>query len=444
MSNQGSMSPIVPGAPSQDVTAVFKPPVVTALSITEYSEIMGINPIQFWSGNSYGLFPSTGCTDRWRQYAWQDEQKTSRDELAREILQAELDIAAELGYMPGPVWIEGATINYPKYYKPGWTTGSGRKVDGYFKNVKLKYGKMLSAGVRATEYVASATFASGSISLIDEDNDGFAETAFISVATTHTSPYAHKVYYSNMDGDQEWEIRPANTKKIDAGTLEIRIPVWLLFKPELLAAMPGEDGYVDIDPTDVGNLVEAVDIYHETADPSSGNYFHWNESNQMIDDTEHTTQLCAIEGVVTHRVVDNVSVTPVTYDAGTGKFTNAQFSVAREPDHVELAYYGGDYYEDSRRGVRAVPPDLAQAIMKLATARLPRPLCNSCQNVEDLEKRLRTDLAYSVDGTTGDVRFVTADVLRNPFGTKVGEVEAWSIVKNRIKTGDLNPKVAVF
>jgi len=444
MSNTGQMVPIVPGSPSLAVTPNFIPPEVTALSLLEYAEIMGINPVQFMSGNSAGYFPSTGCTDRWRQYAWQDEDKTSRDELAREIRQAELDIAAALGYMPGLTWYDGQLISYPKYYKRAWTTVQGRQVNGRYKSVKLKHGKLFVAGLRSATYVNSASFAAGSMVLTDDDGDGFDETCVITVSTTYTSPYEHKLYYSGMDGGEEWELRPATTKSVSGGYLEMRVPVWLLFKPELLAALPGEDGFTDIDPSNVNNLVEAVDVYYETADPSQGNLFHWNESNQLVDDTTHTTQLAAVEGVVVHRTVSDVSVTPASYDSGTEEFTVEQFTVPREPDYVELAYQGGDYYEDFRRGMRIVPHDLAQAIAWMATARLSRPLCTSCENIKAKEKRLRTDLAYSVDGTTGDVRFVTVNILRNPFGTRLGEVDAWNIVKNRIKDGDISPDVGVF
>lgn len=444
MSNQGSMSPILPGAPSSDITSVYMPPEVTALSLLEYALIMGINPIQFMSGTTEGLFPSTGCTDRWRQYAWQDEDKTSRNELAREIKQAELDIASELGYLPGFNWQTDERLTYPKFYKRAWTTVSGTAVDGYYKSIKPKYGRFVSGGVRSVELIATATFLSGDISLVDEDLDGFAETAFLSIATTFTDPYAHKIFFSNQAGAEEWEIRPVNTRRIIGGVLEVRIPVYLLFRPELLAALPGDDGFTDIDPTLISNLVDSVDVYHETVDPSQGNLFHWNQSTLAKDDTEHTTQLIALEGKVIHRDTSMVTVTPATYDAGTGKFTVQKFSIGREPDYMNLSYLCGDYVADDRRGTNVVPSDLAHAIVNLATARLPRPLCVQCQNVKDKEERLRTDLSYSVDGRSGDVRFVTADVLRNPFGTKLGEVEAWKIVKRRIEQGDISPKVAVF
>ncbi len=441
----GVGTPISPGSPPSGLlTPTYKPPVVTALSLSEYAAIMGVNPIQFMSGSTLGLFPNTGCTDRWRQYPWQDEAKVSRDELAREILQAERDIASQLGYYPGLLWREGETINYPKYFKRGYTTVSGTNVAGYYKIVRPKYGKIVEPGTRQVEFIASAVYGSINYSLVDEDGDGFNETALISVPTSYTSTYRHKVYFTGKDGKPEWEIRPATNKQISLGTLEIRIPVWLLFDPELLAAFPGEKGFQDLDPSVIANLVNTVDVYYETTDPSDGNLFHWNESAQLRDDIEHTTQLAALEAQVTHRVKDIVSVTPALYDAGTQKFTPTTFAVAREPDYVEISYLSGDFEQDERTGLWAVPSDLAQAITFITTARLSRPLCVQCQNVKDKERRLRTDLAISVDGETAEVRFVTRDILRNPFGTKLGEVEAWRIIKDRIEDGEIAVKAAAF
>lgn len=430
------------GSPGTGTFALYKPPVRTALSLAEYADIIGINPIQFLSGNSSSYFPSTGCTDRWRQYAWQDEDKVSRDELAREIQLAELDIASELGYYPGYHWIENERRTYPRHYRKKWTTAQGLDLRGYYKSVKLKYGKFIGAGVRDAEFVASASFLGSTMQLKDEDDDGFNETLFITVATSYTDPYAHKVYLPGMNGNPLWEIRPATTKEISGGNIEFRIPVWLFFDPDVLAAFPGSDGFQDLDPSDVANLVSEVDIYYETVDPSQGNLFYWLESGQLQDDTGETTQEVCVEG----KLVDSghVTVTPAEYDAAESAFTVQPFTVAREPDYVELSYLSGDYQADIRSGEKRVPDDLAKAIAWMATARLPRPLCTQCQNIKDKEKRLRTDLAFSVDGETGDVKFVTLNVLRSPFGTKIGEVEAWMIIKDRIKDGDVAPRVAVF
>jgi hypothetical protein len=424
---------------SPGVISTFKPPVVTALSLAEYANLMGINPIQFMSGLSNAVFPSTGCTDRWRQYPWQDEDKTSRDELAREIHQAEKDIAAQLGYWPGRLWTEGEFVVYPHYYKRAWTSASGTNVAGYYKSVSPKHGKFIDQGVRSVELVGTAT-----VLPVDEDGDSYEETALLSIATSYTNPYELKVFYAGEGGAQEYEIRPVTEKSISGGTLEIRLPVWLLFKPELLAAMPGSDGYQELDPFDQNNLVETVDIYRVTVDRSQGNLFHWNGSSTLADDVVNTTQTIALEPKVEHRIVSAVTLTPATYNAGADSFAVAQFAVAREPDQIELAYLSGDFQADAKAGEYRVPDDLAQAIMSMATARLSRPLCSQCQNVQEKEKRLRFDMALSVVGDSSDVRFVRPDVLRCPFGTRVGEVTAWDIVRARTKEGDIAPQVAAF
>jgi len=440
--NVGVGTPIPGGGPGTGNFILYRPPVWTALSLAEYAEIIGINPIQFMSGDSTNYFPSTGCTDRWRQYAWQDEAKVSRDELAREIRQAELDIASTLGYYPGQVWTTGEKINYPRHYRRKWTTSSGLDVRGYYKSVKLKYGKFEAAGVRSVTFVSSASFSGGSMQFKDEDGDGFNEMVEITVGTSETDVSAHKVYFPGMNGDPLWEIRPATKKEISGGSLVITVPVWLLFDPDKLGAFPGPDGFTDLDPSVVSNFVSEVDVYYESVDVSTGNLFYWTESTQLVDDTDLTTQSVCVEG----KLVDegHVSVTPAEYSVAESTWSVQPFAVAREPDYVELSYLSGAYETDMRSGEKRVPSDLAKAIAWIATARLPRPLCTQCQNIKDKEKRLRTDYAMSASGETGDVRFVSIDVLRSPFGTKIGEYEAWMIIKDRIKDGDVAPRVAVF
>lgn len=424
---------------SMPVESTYKPPVWTSLSLAQYAEIMGINPIQFMSGASNVLFPSTGCTDRWRQYPWQDPDKASREELAREIHQAEKDIAAELGYWPGLLWTEGERIAYPKYYKPSWTRAAGTTVTGRVKSIVPRFGKFIAQGVRSAELIGNAN-----VVLSDEDGDGYKETATITQATSYTDPYEHRIFLAGESGKAEFEIRPVTTKVISGGTLTITLPVWLLFEPTKLAAFPGSDGFQNLDPFDAANIVDTVDVYRITADPSQGTQFTWSETGTLVDDIGPTTQMAALEPQISHRIVDAVTVTPATYDAGTGLFTQTQFSVGREPDYVELAYLSGDFVADSRSGEYKLQTDLARAIAWMATARLPRALCTQCETLQATEKRLRFDLAVSVDGSTSNVRFVSPDVLRCPFGTRQGEVYAWSVVRTRFKEGDVAPSVAVF
>lgn len=434
----GVGTPIVPGTPGASAIGLYQPPVVTALSLAEYGAIMGLNPIQFMSGSATGLFESTGCSDKWMQYSWQDEARTSRDELAKEIQQAELDIASELGYYPGQEWTENESQPYPKYFKHKYTTASGINLAGYYKSVQLARGKFISAGARSVDLIGQATYAEGTLEFLDEDGDSFAETAKITLATTESSIYNHKVFIADQDGLAEWEVRPVWSKELSGDNIIIRLPIWLLFVPEKLAAFPGSTGFSELDPSVLSNLVDSIDVYYETADPATECTLYWYET----DDPSPTTQAAHLQGKYPN--IGSVSVLPATYDAVTKAFTIVAFTEYREPDRVEANYLSGDYKQDPIRGMNVVPDDLAKAIVWMATARLNRPLCTACENIMAKEKHLRTDLSFQTRGEGNELHFVSPEVLTCPFGTRVGEVEAWRIVKARIKEGDVVADVALI
>lgn len=441
MSGTGTMAPNTGNLPPTTEPTIFRPPVVTALSLAEYASIMGINPIQFMSGNSFGYFPSTGCTDRWMQYAWQDEAKVSRDELAREIQQAEKDIAAALGYYPGEKWITSDKIPYPRYHKRPWTGATGQSVRGYHKTIRLKNGMFVANGVRSATLVDTVEIGAG-ITFLDQDGDSLNETAVITCSTTHASVYKHRLFFEGHGGLPEYEIRPAIYKAIAGGVITIHIPVWQLFRPDLLGAFPGPDGFTDLDPSDTNNLVSEIDVYYIDSDPSVASYAHWNQGDVYFDtigETSQTVHLSPLE-----IVNGEVAVKPGVWDVTNLVFTGTNWSVYREPDYVKASYLSGDFIEDPISGEWRVPDDLAKAITWMATARLSRPLCILCQNVKDKEEKLMMDLSFTARGETGDVRFVTPRAIRNPFGTKVGELEAWGIIQARLNSGPVSRKSAAL
>jgi hypothetical protein len=63
----------------------------------------------------------------------------------------------------------------------------------------------------------------------------------------------------------------------------------------------------------------------------------------------------------------------------------------------------------------------ANTIAILATARLERPPCQ-CANVQNLFEKLRTDITQNDRSMSF---FVTPEIVRNPLGTRYGEVLAW-------------------
>lgn len=428
------MEPIV-GAPT--VVPNYKPPVKTILSLARYAEIMGINPIQFMSGTDTGiLFPTTGCTDRWWHFPWQDSNKVSRTDIAMEIKRAEQDITSQLKYFPGPNWIEEEEQPYTKYHRRELTAMRGFTPNGQYKSVNLKYGKHVAFGKRAVSLVA----ADAGVIYTDDDGDGFSETATIMVPTSLTNACEIKVYHPGYLGNELYEIRPIKTKQITGGNAIITFDVWYLFKLSLQSAWPGSSvtGPAPIDATDSDSYVTSVDVYREYADPAEQCTLYWEGAPYSYCDScggtgcpscDSITQVACIQPRSEFR--NSVVVIPAIYDSGS--FTPSTFCAGREPDRVKVSYMSGDY--EILNGCREVPDDLAQAIAYIATARLSRPLCTDCENVSAKEQYLSTDLIYITRGESNDTKFVTREVSNCPFGTTRGEVEAYRIIKRRQRQG---------
>jgi hypothetical protein len=441
----GIGTPITPGIGTGIVHLV--PQVFTLLPLPDYARYMGINPIQFMSARAPTLFADSGCTDRWRQYSWQDDEKASREELALEISRAERDIAKELGYWPGRTFIEDEELEYPQFHRKGYVGRYGHDANHQQKSVKLRYGKFISGGKRATTLLGTATTGSGSLQYEDNDGDGYAETARITVATNLTDPCEVKVYFNGKDGQKEWEIRPLKTKEISGGNFEATVDSWLLLDPALLFAFPGTNptGFQDIDAEDINNYVTDVDVYREYVDPTEQCYLMWEGSDTCVcggtgcSVCGYSTQAACL--TPREKLSGTVNPTPGTYDPANDIWLYAELSEGYEPKKVRASYYSGAS-ELHYSGCYGVPNDLALAITYMTTARLARPLCTNCETLRKREEELKEDLIFITPG--GDAtRFVTKEILNCPFGTKYGELQAWRIVKSRKGVGDLNVHVAL-
>lgn len=443
MSGTGSMTPI--SVPATDIA--YQPLQYTLLPLPDYARIIGINPIQFMSGYAVDYFPNSGSTDRWVQYSWQDDQKVSREDLAVEIARAERDIASIMRYWPAPVWGEDEEVPYPQFYRKDYVAQYGHSIDGTMKSVKLGYGKFIEGGKRAVTLVGQATLAGGSLEFLDIDGDGFNETARVTVATSLTDPCELKVYFSNKEAAKEWEVRPLKSKYISGGYFVALIDAWLLFDPDLLCALPGTSvtGYAGLDAEDSSNYVTQVDVYREYNDPTDQCVMLWQGASAC----ECGGTGCPVCGFATQNgclvaksSVDGlVSVVPATYS--NGEWTEDSFDQGYEPQKILASYKSGLREVDSRTGCWGMPSDIATAVAYMATARLDMPLCTSSETLKRKQEQLQEDLIFISPG--GDAtRFVTREVLNCPFGTRYGELEAWRIVRARLKNpSERNVDVAI-
>lgn len=402
------------------------------LSLDRYCNLIGIDPIRFFQGQT-ALRNGTSCSDIFYQFAWQGDQRISREELRQAISQAESDLIKAVGYFPAPQW-HSETVDYPQFYQKEYRGTSGYQSNGFVnKSVNTTYGKLISGGVRATTKIDSANVTRNSD--IDTTGDSFNDTAVFTVTDIDFSICELQSFvkeYSALDAantrtdpgssgaDNYWRVRESS-KTLSGTTATVYIPVYLLFKPQLQRQINADV----IDADDSNSYVDTIEFYRVYNDTSSQATLLWVTESSCSDvGCAYTTQAACL------RRVNNRSgmfaVSPGTYSATTGQFSQTCFTQNREPDKVIINYYSGSV-DQNTRNCDNLSYFWAMNIAILATSRLRKSIC-SCENVLRQVEKWQEDLALTNDVRSYSINF---DDLSNPFGTTYGSVLVWNRIKNR-------------
>jgi len=419
--------------------------IPTLLPLDSYARFLGINPAHFNGGYADKIMPITAsCSQVYWQHAWQAGDRVSREDLAQEIAIAEREIAELLGFWPAPVWIEDEMHEFPRHHRRD-VFGDGRNVRGFRKSLIAKWGKFIEQGMRATTLLGNPTIAGGTMVFSDDDGDGFAETVTLTLLNIPDHPlYEYRVYFANQSGARDWEVRPLRSvTRSGAGILVIRLWSWQVIDPARWEAFPDLDtGEKAIKLTDAV-YVDELEIRREFNDPTQVSARFFWEPESLISPFDCTScggsgcPTCSLtyqDGCVHVRDVDSgiVVPTPAAYDSGLGQWDSRAFTLDREPDMVKIFYRAGDLDDRFLAGeiLEPMPILWQKAIAYLATSRIERPFC-TCTNVQALQMRLRVDLSQA--DPDGPSYQTTEELLRNPLGTRRGEVDAWKMVRKLSK-----------
>lgn len=424
--------------------------IATLLSLDRWASILGINPAHFngaYSDISMAL--TEACQEIWFQHAWQATDRVSREDVAAAIMEAEADIAKVLGYWPAPKWMVEEVHQYPQFYRPDYGTYGMIGSSGKPITLRADYGRVIAPGRRAVTRIALAS----SVAYTDADLDGAMDTATITCATTATNIGEVKVYWAGHGGAPEWEIRQPRTKTLAAGTFTATYWVWQLLDPDLWEALLPAGGLTAIDfmlvtvPPIYDNLVATVDVYREfndVTDVSATVYWEPTADSASCGCSGSGCSACLLttqDGCVHVSDSRNGLLAPAIaeYTLADDTWTSLAPAVSRDPDFVKISYYAGELDDAYKSGTAWEPLSnwWAQTIAYLAAARLEKPVCD-CQYVSRKVNELQRDLSFSnADGAYG----MDPGLLRNPFGTRYGEVYAWrrvsSLAQKRAKVAIL-------
>ena len=438
-------SGVTPGA-DPDINQAYPLPY-TWLSKDQYARVMGIPPMPFNTAvalntsGEYVMDASGACDDFWYRHDWQDFDKVSHESLLLTIKQCEDELMEAVGWPLAPTWIVEEVQDYQRHHRRDMY-GSGLDVRGGYKSLTLDYGKVIAGGRRAV--AAAGTTANQTVTYYDLDSDGFFETARLAVTTTITNPLSIKVYFKNTDGDPEWEIRPCRTISIAAGVATIDFYTWQMIDPDVLVSLPANDensGLISITGNPPANVVAEVDVYREYNDTTTySSQFMWAASphgaagwcpscsGSGCDACGLTYQNGCLD--VISPQIGEVAPWPGTYDSDNSDWDHAALTICREPDMVKIWYYAGEYNQTflKSREFDPLSRQWQRIIARMATSRLDRPVC-SCGQLQAQVEHLRKDMAMT---TGGESRMLSFAYLENPFGTRVGEIEAWRFVSGLV------------
>ncbi len=380
----------------------------TLLSLQDYAAIMGMDALRLAGGVS-AIKPSGRCDDIWFEYDWQDDaDKVSRDQLLHEIAVAEYDIATVLRWWPGPVWVADERQPYPHHARVevGWRRSS--------LTLRSMWGHVLYPGVRSQIAIAPASVTRAAAD-IDADGDGFLELAHFTVTPpTGTLPAELRAFFKNFDAldadncrtdpgttgaTPEWEVYPLQCRA-NGATIEVYVPVWWLFRPQLRYGMTA--AIIDADSAD--SYVDTLQFYRETVDATYSAQIAWLPEWDA--------------GTTTANLVAHLRqpLTGMLHLSGADMVDSSLCGYGTTPHEVRLWYAAGAPVLDHF---------WQECIAYLTTARLTRPLC-SCGSLAQRVEYWQQDLSK----TGESVGYQTSPAtLTNLFGTRRGEDYVWKRIQ---------------
>lgn len=408
----------------------------TKLPIDRWAEILGMDPRHFNQITTPAKTVTT-CDVVWKQYAWQENNQISREDVALGVLQAERMIEDYVGYHLVPSWEVDERVTVTKAAIPEVINASLLNARRFPMTFKTRRGHIVSGGIEGKTLLQ----ANAPVTYEDLDGDDYPETATVLAAVpAGTLPQEIAVFVPGEDGHDEWELRPLNnplTRRRSVsvvGTVAtIVMQRELLVDPDLQSALnPGPvDGNMDM------NFLSTVDVYRRFNDPQQQVTLMWSprEGDSCACPSGTTCPTCAHNLQVGCLIAQDFrqgifSFRPATFDATTQTFNSASAIIGRNPDHLRVWYYSGlqDQVRDAPRLEMERQWELAVTYLSLTL--MTRTLCG-CENVKEFSKKMTEDVAANVATDGLSLSYQLPDrVLQSPWGTQRGAIFAWRLANS--------------
>lgn len=410
----------------------------TLTPINEFARLFSINPVSFFGVDikACGLADLNVCCETWSESSW--DGRLSRELLRDKIDCAEKEIQLILGMPIAPTWVSEDFFIGPT------VSPQGKLLRTLSFNVLTK--GIISPGVRGLKRV---TTGQTTLSVADNDGDTFYETATFTFTNVRKFDLDQiKFYLPGYPGQNSYSVEPIRNSvsyNPDTYTLTASFLTWYLVKPELLegSVLRGrstvnlccsedlnDSPLLDCESEVKEKLVEGLEIYQEFNDCSANSaWLRYRPSVCCKCDSDVCMPDCTcirpyVEGCI---IIEEGSSGYVTVNP---LYDNPCCPCPRSYDSVCLNFYAGCCGEIECSLLR-------KAALYIAAARMPEPCgCDVCS----INTVSMTGMAKFVNKPEdGNEWELTESMLsETPFGTRLGEVLAWQIIKQIIKKKSIN------
>lgn len=392
------------------------------LPLDTWRDYISYHPWHFW-GMSNALIPvQSACNVLVRERSYYDSDAAGRADIRRAIDDTVEKFVRVARFRPAPQYVVEESIPIdprPQLHQMAWGGGlipgvipvaaNAWWTGGGYAKVQLREGWIRALGVEDLALLGTRV-----VAYSDPDGDGLDELFTATILTTVTDPAELAVYFAAADrlnsepaGDTN-RIEPVRIS-ISGGTATITGPAWLLVKPILYQGFGQAAG--GLDPDDASIFVTTMDVYHRTTDTAS-----------PVTITAVSGGACCASSTET-----SIATTATIEDARNGILSLSGLCGCGAAKRVTVRYLAGYPLVD-----RQMAAAWATVMTKFATAELNRKICG-CDEGNQAVFALQFDLAL-IDGMAKVKYALSPADQNNPFGTRLGQIEAWRAVRHAYHT----------
>lgn len=416
------------------------------LPLDTFRQRISYHPWHFWGLSNATIPVQSNCNTLVYEYAWLMADQMGRNEVRQAIGDAEARLREHMNYSVGRRFVvETVPYSRPALADHQYLYSAGG--DLRWLSVRASEGMIRNAGVEAFETLDAAAV----VTYSDPDGDGINELWTVTIAGVSSTLNLDQVavYFSSSDrlngeakGDR-WLIQPIKAS-LSGTTLTIKGDAWLMVKPLKYQGFTP----ATLDPSTSGNFVTEVEVYRRYCDPDGQTTS--NAQAVLVWETAPYPAFCSATGnnltfspneadpaalaYATARVnirnatLGYLTVGDAVYDSTTGQWASVDWGYYRQPDRVILRYEAGAklaVVEDTlnQAGVFGRWDDI---VVRFAAAELAHQIAG-CEVANRELYRWQYDYGIDTEGQRGRV---AVEDLRNPFGTKAGQIYAWQQVRN--------------